>query len=487
MLKRLIGTSLLYTLSGILSQGISFLLLPVYTRVLAPADYGLLDYLTILGGLCAVSVALEIGQGVARFTPEVLNDRQAVRSYASTALWFTAACYAALLLIVLPNPDFYARLFFHSDQHVDEVRAAVLSFALSGIAMMFLNQLRFELRVKEQVALSLVFSLSTVGLTLFFLIGLGWGVAGAFWARTGAACVLIVLGLMLARSSFGWTFDRRRLAEMLSFSLPLVPSSLGVVLLLYIDRLSINSLMTIADVGVYGIGVRIASIATLLVIGLQSALTPLIYATHKDPETPRKLVEVFRLFCAGALMAWITIAAFSPQLIQVMTTGEYAGASQVVPYLVLVIFFAQLYLFAPGLNLARRTVVIACINLAAAALNLGLNYLLIPQLGIVGAAVASVVSTLLAFVAQLIFSQRIYPVAYRWTSPLLGLAVGAGLIVGLQYVDHHGLMGIGANLLAMALGLVAMFLLGLFRRSDVASVVQTVKNLIPSLRPSGNP
>ena len=88
MIRPLFRDSVIYTVPTVISQGLAFFLIPLYTRVLSPADYGTLDMLMVSGNFVRLTVALEVSQGVARYyLDEKDHNRQVL--YASTAFWFT--------------------------------------------------------------------------------------------------------------------------------------------------------------------------------------------------------------------------------------------------------------------------------------------------------------------------------------------------------------------------------------------------------------
>jgi O-antigen/teichoic acid export membrane protein len=174
-------------------------------------------------------------------------------------------------------------------------------------------------------------------------------------------------------------------------------------------------------VGLFGVGYRVASLAGLLMLGFQGALTPLVFTHYRDPETPATLARLFRWFVAFALMVVAGLSLFAPEFLRVFTTPAYVDGARVVPLLAPAVVLSGMYIFAPGLALAKRTGGMALITVAGALLNTGLNFLLVPRLGIVGAAAATFTSALAVFGMYMAASQRLYPVPHRW--PRIAAAV----------------------------------------------------------------
>ena len=252
MLKQFAKDFVIYTISGLFTRSIAFILLPFYSRQLSPNDYGAFDYLTALGALVGVTAALEITQGLARALPES-RDGAERRRYSSTALWFTVATYTAVTGVIVLFRDSLARHLLGTADFAPSIAVAAASYFATGLNYFVVNQLRWELRAAASSVLAISTGVATI---IFASLLVGWlqlGLTGALLAQGLATAIGAGVGFILARPSFDLIVDRKKLREMLAFSLPLVPSSLGVVVALYVDRLAIGQLMSLADVGVYGV------------------------------------------------------------------------------------------------------------------------------------------------------------------------------------------------------------------------------------------
>jgi O-antigen/teichoic acid export membrane protein len=257
---------------------------------------------------------------------------------------------------------------------------------------------------------------------------------------------------------------------MLRFSIPLVPSGIGVLVTLYIDRVAIRTLMTIADVGLFGIGYRIASITGLLMVGFQVALTPLIYANYRDPRMPDELATIFRAFVGFAVLIVLGLALFAREILVIVATPTFYPAAAVVPLLAPALLLSSMYVFAPGLAIAKRTGPIAAIHITSALLNTALNLTLIPLLGITGAALATLLSAVFAFGAYMVLSQRHYPVAHDWTRLALAATVGAGCLgVGLT-LETAAPWSLPARAGLLVIAAAALLWLGIVRLADLRAL-----------------
>lgn len=461
MIRTFARDSLVYGAATVLTRATSLVVVPIYTRLLSTADYGVIDLLTIAGNLVLLTVAFEISQAVARFLPEGTDeDRVAV---ASTALAFSVGAYGLFgIAAMVAAPEIRAGLIGDAASDLT-VRLAVAATSLNGIFQLTSGVLRFQLRASQFAAASLGSSLVAIGLGVFLVAFAGAGVDGFFVGQIVGALVGVALTLAFSRGMYRPTFDARRLREMLRFSAPLVPSSIGVFVALFVDRFAISQLMTVSDVGVFGIGYRLAATVSLLSLGAQMAVTPLVYARHMDPATPPALERIFRYYVAAALMVGLGLSLFADEILRLLTTPTYYAAAAVVPLLVPALFLANLYVFMPGLEIAKRTTTFAAINLSGALLNIALNFLLIPHLGIVGAALATLTSATAVFTAYAIGSQSVYPVPHQWRPLGAAVVIVTAVYLVVTGTDVGGTAALLLKVAGMAVAFLAIAALGLLR------------------------
>lgn len=465
MVRAFLRDGVIYTVPTILSRGLGVLLVPLYTRVLSVEDYGSLDLLTTFGALVALTIPLEISQGVARFYAAE-GDLNRRRQFASTALWFTVSAFSAFVVISVAFEATLAPLVIGRDGFETIYKLGILSVWLGGINYLLQNQFRWELRSRNYATSSVLSLFATAGLSVFLGYWLELGLLGLLVGINAGSFVGIVYGLGNLRSTFRVEFSVDRLREMLSYSAPLVPSGVFVFLTIYVDRLMISHFLSVTEVGLYGIGFRVASIATLAVVGFQGALTPLVFKHYQEPSTPAKLARIFRLFVASALLMVAGIALSAETIVTVLTTPDFYGGASVATFLLPALFLSQMYIFAPGIAIAKKTHFILAINFVGALIHFALNWLLIPVFGIEGASVARLLGYLLMFGAHMTLSQRLYRVPHDWLSLMTAVllcAVVVGVLTELPVLAGNPLAGI-AGLLALG---VAFWRLGLVTSGDL--------------------
>ncbi|MEL6821183.1 MAG: polysaccharide biosynthesis C-terminal domain-containing protein, partial [Calditrichota bacterium] len=223
-------------------------------------------------------------------------------------------------------------------------------------------------------------------------------------------------------------FYPAKLKEMLRFSLPYVPSGIGLFFLTYVDRLFIKEMLNLTELGLYGIGFRFATIVTVVMGGMTTALTPMIYSALKDKNTPIELARIFRLFLFVAIAITAMLSIFGRELLILLTTPAYYNAVTVIPPLVIATFLSKMYIFTPGLGIAKKTGHLATINVMGGIVNVGLNWLLLQWFGILGAALATLISYAIIFSVNMYFSQKNFHVPHRFGMLIRSILIAAPFI-----------------------------------------------------------
>lgn len=469
MIKRFFRDGLIYSIPTFVSRGISVLLIPLYTRVLSPADYGAWDMLLVFMNLVRLTVALEISQAVARFYVQEKTDERK-SACASTALWFTVAANGLFFIIALLFSPAISEVLLGSDNLISIFRLGLVLGLCNSVFYLVQNQFRWELKSKGYAAVSLTSSIVTAGGSVILAYIMNLGLYGILIASIIGALTGAVLGLIALRKTYRLSFDFDKLKSMLSFSAPLVLSGIAVFVSHYIDRIMIRHFLSLEALGLYSLAFRFASVISLVMVGFNYALTPLVYKHHEDRETPGNLAIIFRYFMFFALLAFAGLSMFAEEILIVFTTPEYYPAAGIIVFLVPAIILSNMYVFAPGIAIMKKTTYILLINVAGALLQVLFNYLFIPPFGYIGAAVATCLGYLCIFIMYMVISQRLYHVPHKW----IGFTAGTGfviiLIVFSKYLKLSLLQTIAIKIGLITIAAFVLLLLGFIRKNEIRKI-----------------
>ncbi|HEY6584025.1 MAG TPA: oligosaccharide flippase family protein [Gaiellaceae bacterium] len=424
--------SAIYGLGSLVSRFIAVLLLPVYTRYLTPADYGLIETLIALSAILTVLLAAGVKSAFFRFYFDEKDHAGHLRVI-RTSFWFTMVMATAGLIAGLSLADPISQFLFGTGTHADLVRAAFVGLWASVNYEQLTSLFRVEQRSVAYLIATLINLCLTVGATLLLVVAWEVGPIGVIVGNfTGT--LLVYLGLLAyRREQLGLEWDRELLREMNRFGMPLVPSALFLWALNFSDRFFLVKLSGPREVGLYSIGVRMASAIILFLAAFRTAWPAFAYSIEDDREAKR--AYSFVLTYIVVITSWMALGlgVLAPWLVRLLTTPSFYSAERVVaPLAFAAAAFGAYIVVVIGIGRARKTRSNWVITGAACVLNIALNLLLIPPYGMIGAAIATIGAYATLFVGMAWRAQRIYPVPYQWRR----VATAAGVAIALTVVGR---------------------------------------------------
>ena len=424
-LRELARHSAVYGLGTLVSRFIAVLLLPVYTRYLTPADYGLIETLIALTAVLTVLLAAGVKSAFFRFYFDE-KDEAGKRRVIRTSFWFTMVMGTGGLVVCFALAGTISQLFFDTSGHADLVRAAAVGLWAHINYEQMTSLFRVEQRSVAYLIATLINLALTVGATILLVVVLEEGPIGVIVGNFIGTLIVYVGLLAYRREQLGLEWDGALLREMNRFGMPLVPSGLFLWVLNFSDRFFLVKLSGAREVGLYSVGVRFASAIILLLAAFRTAWPAFAYSIEDDDEAAR--TYAFVLTYLVVITSWISLAlgVLAPWLVQLLTTESFYDAESVVaPLSFAAVAFGGYIVVVVGIGRVRRTRSNWIITGAAAALNIALNLLLIPEFGMMGAAVATVGAYATLFLGMAWKAQQVFPVPYQWRR--VATALGAAI------------------------------------------------------------
>ncbi len=434
-LRRLGKHSAIYGLGGLVQRILAVLLLPVYTRYLSPADYGTVETLIALTTVLVITLRLGISNAFIRFyfdSPDPVERRRVLR----TSFWFTMGMATlGLALGLLFSREISSVLFGSADE------AEIVAAAFVGLwAQMNYEQLTALFRVEERSVAFVTASLAniaiTIAATLLLVVELDQGPLGVIVGGFTGTLVVYVALLGYRREQLGLQFDRELLRRMNRFGLPLVPSALFLWVTNFSDRFFLLKLADAEEVGLYSIGVRIASAMVLILTAFRMSWPAFAYSIEDDDEA--RHTYAFVLTYVVLVTTWVAtgLALLSPWIVDWIAAPAFSSSSRVVgPLAFAVVIFSAFVVVVVAVGRARRMQFNWVVSAVAAAVNVAVNLLLIPRYGMMGSAVALIAAYATMLAGTVWRAQRIFWVPYQWrrafTAGLTGVALAvAGKLIG---------------------------------------------------------
>ena len=434
---RIKGDSLAYGGSALLVRVLTFFSIVAFARILPAQQLGAFNVLTI-AGLGLVSLAsVEMAQGLLRYTSGGTPADRA--GYYATAFWFTLLSCGWVATALALFSSTASLMLFGDARWSTEVALYALCVIANSVFLLLQSMCRALLRRDAYVAATVSWAVASFGLAI--LLAYAWQrplmgvIAGqALGAAVGVAVALRYLGIPSIRDA-----SSRALAEMLRFSLPLVVSGLSVLAATYANRLVLTRLGTLEDVAVYTISAQVANIASFTLLGIQSALGPLILAHHEAPETRRQVANLFGKFWVVSMAVCLLLGIGAAPLIALVFSPSYSRAAAWVFPLSVATTISQIYVFWPGFSVAKKSKMQMWVTVASGIAGVIVNILAVWFWGVKGAVIGMLVGTTLFLVSWAVLSNTCYriPISLLRTFGVTLCAAAAYIWVGHGALDSE--------------------------------------------------
>jgi O-antigen/teichoic acid export membrane protein len=472
-LRELIRHSAIYGLGSIVARVIGVLLLPLYTRYLTPSDYGLIETLVALSAVLTALVAQAMKSAFFRFYFDSAEHEKRLL-VVRTAFWYVLAASTAVLVSGIVFADPISWLLFGTRSHDELVIAAFIGLWAAMNYEQMTSLFRVEQRSIAYVIATLLNVAITIAMTVLLVVVFDKGPLGVLVGNFTGTLVVYAGLLIYNRGALGLQFDRSLYREMNRFGLPLVPSALALWLTNFSDRFFLVKLSDTHEVGLYSIGVRIASAIVLLLTAFRMAWPAFAYGIEDDREARR--TYSFVLTYVLCICCWLALALglLAPWILRLITTEPFYAAENVVAPLAFgVAAFGAYVVVQIGTGRARRTATNWVVTGAAAAFNVALNLILIPPYGRMGAAIAMVSAYTLLFLTMAWRAHRVFPVPYQWRR----VATVGGAAVGLTVLGKVLDAPLALALVLVAAYPVVLALLGFYLPAER----RRIRRLLPIL------
>ncbi len=351
------------------------------------------------------------------------------------------------------------------------VRLAAAIIGLDAINTLPFSFLRAERRPCYYLAGALLSAGIYAGLTIYLLSARGMGVEGVLLANLAgsAAVTLFYLPVWLGniRARFDWGLFRIYFA----FGFPIVFAGIGKSLLDLASRPIMERLMDAAAVGVFSASYRLAAVANIAVSAFALAWKPFLVRASREQDHPSALfARVMTLTVLALCLIFLAVSLFADNLVRLkipftgfrlLEPSYWPGLVVIPPVLAAYIFYGVYLNLTVGCDLTGKTYYYAWTTLAAAVVNIAACFLLIPPLGMMGAAWATLLSYGIEALVLFLLTRRIYPIAYQWGRLLRLVLLAAACFVSAKLAGDVILV----ELLAIAGFVVLLFPLRIIDRS----------------------
>ncbi len=473
-LRRLGRHSAIYGLGGLVSRILATLLLPLYTHYLPPSAYGRVEILTATIAVAAIALQMGIASAFFRFYFDARDDAGRL-TVIRTSFWFTMAMstLGLVLGVAFAGPIGHVLGLGH-DPTLVRVGAVGLW------AQTNYQQLTALFRVEERSAQYAIASVANVLITVvamvLFVAVFHWGAVGLVVGNFTGTLVTYVVLLVYRTEQLGLEFDRGLLRKMQVFGLPLVPSALALWTINWVDREFVVWYKGLAEAGVYSAAVKIASVITFVMVAFRTAWPAFAYSIEDERDAKRTYAFVLTYLLTFASWCALALGALAPWWVRLLTSPNYQRAEKGVALLAFAgAIYAGYTVLAIGSGRARKTQLNWVVTGVGAAVNVGLNFWVIPRWGMVGASISTAAAYVVLFVGMTLYAQRVYPVPYQWRRIVTCVGVAVGLTVAARAAD----LPLAPSFLLVLVYPLALAALGFYLPAERQRLVRVLRAAVP--------
>lgn len=510
-IKALSKETLIYGASTVIGRFLNFLLVPFYVNVLDPAMYGvsasMYTYMSFFNIIYTMGLEAAYFRYASRGDDEKRSTEEERKLFSGPFLF--VLLFGGLLSIVIAMlapalvwPAFHDPKIDISPwvpEFTRILRISAIIILFDSLNVIPFAALRIDRRAKWFGVIRLTGIVLTLSLNLVFVVGLHKGVDGIFVANLiASATMLAMLGPTIARR-FEFRISWPTMKKLFPFALTNVPAYLSAMMVQVIDRPIVQAFLGLAMLGIYQANYRMGIIMMVFVSLFEYAWRPFfLRESRTDDKRARQIFSrVFTYFMVVACMGFLVLVLFLPDLLvlrlpfihHAIWKKEYLSGINIIPVVLAAYIFQGMYTnFIAGIYIKEHNKVLPFVTGLGATVNIVTNIILIPTMGIMGAALATLFAYMAMAGALYSQSQKVYFIQYDWRRVgFVALLVVLGFFIDF-YLVSPSLAAAERVLIkcALLLGIMLiLFLTGFFSKGEIEALRSLIR--IPRSRIIGTP
>ncbi|WP_421716479.1 lipopolysaccharide biosynthesis protein [Arcobacter arenosus] len=411
--KLLFKNALIYTLTDVINKAIPFLLLPILTHYLSPADYGIVALYAAFIAILSVFIFVNMDNALNIAFYKISFSE--LRIYNANVIMIALGISISIAIIIL---TFYGQIY-----KLVPLQMFWLLFGVGVVFMQFIIGINLVLWQAEQKALpyglfQIAQTILNLSLILFLVIlsDLTW--KGQIIGQGLAIFIFAIIAfyLLLKRKYLKFDMNAEDMKDALKFGIPLIPLSLAGWFRTGVDRFFLMNFIGASATGLYVVGFQFGMIIGILSAAFNKAYNQYLYKKLQSNITDnekQKLVYFTYLFFITILVLALLLSLISPWIINTFLDSSYLASTEYVPWITFAFAFQSMYIMIVNyIYFIKKTKYLAYISFLAGIIHVILSYILIKENGSIGAAQASLFSFLLMFVSVWYLSAKVYPMPW---------------------------------------------------------------------------
>ena len=411
-LKKTAKHSAIYAIGTVVRRITGFVMLPIYTQYLTPADYGVVELLTMAIEIASILIGLRISQALFRYYILAKNnvEKQLTVSTVMTTIIVSSSIGSFVLYYFSEN---LSVLLFGADSYVNEFELFSFTLITNAVTAVGLSYVRVIQRPYFFITIGFLTLAFQVFLNVYFVVHLELHVTGVIYSSLISGVAISLFLMVYVYNSVGIKFSVEIFLKLIKFVSPLIVAALGSFYVSYADKYFLRLFVGLEAVGIYSLSLKVASVITIVYESFDMSWSADRLEIAKNRDKHHLYGQVFKYIVAVIMLLGGGLSIFSDSFFKVMSSEAFHTSAIYVPILVLAFIFRVFGMYSNiGIIFSEKTNFAAKASWLQAILATLLYVILIPEWGIFGAAIGLLIS-------QLAWAMYIY----RVSDPLLPLNI----------------------------------------------------------------
>ena len=412
-LKKLASQTAVYGLSSVVGRLLNYLLVPLYTRYFLPAEYGVVTELYAYVAFLVVLLTYGMETAFFRFS----KKEESTKVYSTTLISLLISSVVFVGLIFL-NSSAISEWLGYSN-HPEYIQFFALIIGMDAVSSISFAKLREQDKAMRFAFIRVLNIMVNVGFNLYFIVYQEYGIAYIFIANLLASVITLIM-LFPEMLSSSWVFDKKLWKKMMIYALPLLIAGLAGMTNETIDRILLKHLLPNSDIaaselGLYGAFYKLSIIMILFIQTFRFAAEPFFFAQEKEGNGRKIYADVMKYFTIIMVIIFLGVTIFYDAIKGFLGSEYHDDRGFLVVSILLLanLFLGIYYNLSIWYKLTEKTKYGAYLSIFGAIITLSLNFTLIPLLGFVGCAWATLICYFSMTVASYIIGKRHFSVPYQ--------------------------------------------------------------------------
>lgn len=419
------------------NSAFGFVLVPLYTRKLRANEFGVLSLLTITLTLLTIFLKFGLNHAFFRHYYETEDPEHRRRIVGSTLIFLILSSAAATAVLWNVAPQISAAVFKGDDSRADLIQLVFLIAFFEVITLIPDSILRAKFKSARYSTLNIIAFVFQLGLICYLVIWVDANVTNVLIGRLAGTAFEALLFYAMVGRDLSLKFSARELRGMLAFGTPLIFGQITFLLFMMIDRFFLEHYTTTKEVGAYSMACTLVSAVSILVtVPFSQVWTVMRFSVMNEEGAEEYYSRVLTYIVFVSMFLALGVSAAAGDGLTLYSLKSYWSAAVIIPLLGLsAVLDCASRVLNIGITLKKRTIFAPIVIAVALAANIGLNFLLIPRYGSMGATISTLASFVLFCALRYWASNLFFKVNYEWGRLLKIVAVGVVLTIAFYVND----------------------------------------------------